>query len=78
MHTLGADALRERYPRFDDFLRVRDELDPERRFQNPPYLERVLGGVGSSLSLSKGACRRERVEGGLWMGASLRRAQRAP
>ncbi|QAY74945.1 FAD-binding protein [Agromyces protaetiae] len=43
MHTLGADALRERYPRFDDFLRVRDELDPERRFQNP-YLERVLGG----------------------------------
>jgi FAD-linked oxidoreductase len=43
MHTLRAGDLRERYPRFEDFLRVRDELDPERRFANP-YLERVLGG----------------------------------
>ncbi|QIG40219.1 FAD-binding protein [Microbacterium sp. 4R-513] len=43
MHTLDASILRERYPRFDDFLAVRDRLDPERRFQNP-YLERVLGG----------------------------------
>lgn len=43
MHTLDAAILRERYPRFDDFLAVRDRLDPERRFQNP-YLERVLGG----------------------------------
>ncbi|MRG60907.1 FAD-binding protein [Agromyces sp. CFH 90414] len=42
LHTLGAEALRGRYPRFDDFLAVRDELDPERRFQNA-YLERVLG-----------------------------------
>ncbi|WP_308799217.1 D-arabinono-1,4-lactone oxidase [Agromyces silvae] len=42
MHTLRAPELRERYPRFDDFLRVRDELDPDRRFANP-YLERVLG-----------------------------------
>ena len=42
MHTLGADYLRERYPRFDDFLAVRDRVDPERRFGNP-YLERVLG-----------------------------------
>jgi FAD-linked oxidoreductase len=42
MHTLGADYLRERYARFDDFLAIRDELDPERRFTNP-YLDRVLG-----------------------------------
>ncbi|GAA1836857.1 D-arabinono-1,4-lactone oxidase [Agromyces salentinus] len=42
MHTQTDAALRETYPRFDDFLAVRDELDPERRFQNP-YLERVLG-----------------------------------
>lgn len=42
LHTLGSDELRERYPRFDDFLAVRDRLDPERRFGNG-YLERVLG-----------------------------------
>lgn len=44
MHTQTAETLRRVYPRFDDFLAVRDELDPERRFQNP-YLERVLDGV---------------------------------
>jgi FAD-linked oxidoreductase len=43
MHTLSASALRERYPRFDDFLEVRDRLDPDRLFRNP-YLDRVLGG----------------------------------
>lgn len=42
MHTLTAEDLRERHPRFDDFLAVRDRLDPERRFANR-YLERVLG-----------------------------------
>ncbi len=42
MHTLGAAELRERYPRFDDFLAVRERLDPGRLFANP-YLERVLG-----------------------------------
>ena len=43
MHTLDAAALRERYPRFDDFVGLRDRLDPERLFRNP-YLDRVLGG----------------------------------
>ncbi|WP_169581220.1 D-arabinono-1,4-lactone oxidase [Microbacterium thalassium] len=43
MHTLDAAALRERYPRFDDFIALRDRLDPERLFANA-YLERVLGG----------------------------------
>lgn len=42
MHGLDADALRERYPRFDDFRRVRAELDPDGVFTNP-YLDRVLG-----------------------------------
>ncbi|CRK60753.1 probable L-gulonolactone oxidase [Alloactinosynnema sp. L-07] len=42
MHTLDAETLRTRYPRFDDFRRVRSEVDPERRFTNP-YVARVLG-----------------------------------
>ncbi|SFD85264.1 L-gulonolactone oxidase [Actinopolyspora alba] len=42
MHGLGAEELRGSYPRFDDFLRVRDRLDPDRLFGNP-YLTRVLG-----------------------------------
>lgn len=42
IHYQDAESLRALYPRFDDFLLVRDRLDPERRFTNP-YLERVLG-----------------------------------
>lgn len=42
MHTLGAEQLRARYPRFDDFVAARDRLDPDRVFANP-YLTRVLG-----------------------------------
>ena len=42
MHTRDAESLREAYPHFDDFLAVRDRLDPERRFGNR-YLDRVLG-----------------------------------
>lgn len=42
MHDQDADSLRPAYPHFDDFLAVRDRLDPERRFSNS-YLERVLG-----------------------------------
>ncbi|WP_300265565.1 D-arabinono-1,4-lactone oxidase [Microbacterium sp.] len=42
LHTLHAAQLRERYPRFDDFVSLRDSLDPQRRFTNR-YLERVLG-----------------------------------
>ncbi len=43
MHTLDAERLGELYPRFADFRRVRDQVDPERRFTNA-YLEQVLGG----------------------------------
>ncbi|WAL65536.1 FAD-binding protein [Amycolatopsis cynarae] len=42
MHDLDAAALRALYPRFDDFLRIRDEVDPAGVFANP-YLDRVLG-----------------------------------
>ncbi len=42
MHRLEATGMRERYPRFGDFVALRDELDPNRVFTNP-YLERVLG-----------------------------------
>ncbi len=42
MHHLDAAVLSERYPRFGDFLAVRDRLDPDRTFRNP-YLDRVLG-----------------------------------
>jgi FAD/FMN-containing dehydrogenase len=42
MHTLDAAILRDRYPRFDDFIALRDRLDPDRMFRNS-YLDRVLG-----------------------------------
>ncbi len=42
IHFQDALFLRESYPRFDDFLAVRDRLDPDRVFTNS-YLERVLG-----------------------------------
>jgi L-gulonolactone oxidase len=42
LHYRDAESLRPAYPRFDDFLAVRDELDPHRTFANP-YVERVLG-----------------------------------
>lgn len=44
LHDLDAAALRERYPRFDDFLRVRREVDPSGLFGNA-YTDRVLGPV---------------------------------
>ncbi|MEJ1087224.1 D-arabinono-1,4-lactone oxidase [Microbacterium sp. Mu-80] len=42
LHSLDADRLRERYPRFDDFVALRDRMDPHRLFGNG-HLERVLG-----------------------------------
>ncbi len=42
IHFQDADSLSANYPHFNDFLAVRDRLDPERIFTNP-YLERVLG-----------------------------------
>jgi hypothetical protein len=42
MHYRDASSLRGSYSRFDDFLAVREKLDPERTFGNE-YLKRVLG-----------------------------------
>lgn len=44
VHTLSAAELAPRYPRFADFLAVRDAADPEGRFANG-YTDRVLGPV---------------------------------
>lgn len=41
-HSLTADRLRALYPRFDEAVAVRRELDPEGRFLSP-YLRRLLG-----------------------------------
>ncbi|MFT4084762.1 MAG: D-arabinono-1,4-lactone oxidase [Nocardioides sp.] len=43
MHGLGAADLRERYPRFDDFVAMRDRVDPGRLFGND-HLAHLLGG----------------------------------
>ncbi len=42
LHSLDAERLRPLYPRYDEFRRVRAEVDPEARFGNS-YLTRVLG-----------------------------------
>ena len=42
VHTRTAADLAPAYDRFDDFLAMRDRLDPDRVFANP-YLRRVLG-----------------------------------
>jgi L-gulono-1,4-lactone dehydrogenase len=44
LHSLDAERLRRLYPRYDEFRRVRAEVDPEARFGNP-YLTRVLGNT---------------------------------
>jgi FAD-linked oxidoreductase len=42
LHTRTAEDLAPAYPRFGEFLSLRDRLDPERLFAND-YLRRVLG-----------------------------------
>jgi FAD-linked oxidoreductase len=42
LHTRDASYLEGVYPRFGDFLALRDRIDPERRFANA-YTTRVLG-----------------------------------
>ncbi|OZE15411.1 FAD-linked oxidoreductase [Rhodococcus sp. 05-2255-3B1] len=41
LHSLGGDELRDTYEHFDDFLRVRDSMDPKKLFGSE-YLERLL------------------------------------
>ncbi len=42
IHTLDASYFEQRYARFNDFVAIRDQLDPQRTFSNE-YLDRVLG-----------------------------------
>ena len=42
MHTRDAAYLSRAYPRFADFLRIRDETDPLRVFANS-YTQQVFG-----------------------------------
>ncbi|MDT4923159.1 MAG: L-gulono,4-lactone dehydrogenase [Pseudonocardiales bacterium] len=42
LHDRDADSLRAEYERFEDFVALRDKLDPQRSFGNA-YLARVLG-----------------------------------
>ncbi|MEV0583570.1 D-arabinono-1,4-lactone oxidase [Nonomuraea sp. NPDC050310] len=42
LHTRDASYLSKVYPRFGDFVALRDRLDPQRLFTNP-YLDGVLG-----------------------------------
>jgi FAD-linked oxidoreductase len=44
LHFLDVEALRPRYPRFDDFLAIRRQVDPCGSFTND-YLDRVLGPI---------------------------------
>jgi xylitol oxidase len=41
LFATGGDRIRSLYPRFDDFVRLRDRLDPNRKFGNG-YLDRIL------------------------------------
>jgi L-gulonolactone oxidase len=45
IHRLDATELAQRYPRYADFVALRNELDPTGVFTNP-YLHRVLGPAG--------------------------------
>jgi FAD-linked oxidoreductase len=42
LHGLGSAALQARYPRYDEFVQLRDRLDPTGVLANA-YLDRVLG-----------------------------------
>lgn len=42
LHTMRAQELREVYPRFDEFVALREQLDPNRVFANQ-YLTRAFG-----------------------------------
>jgi len=46
-HFQTAASLAERYPRWENFRRVRERLDPGGCFRNA-YLDRVLGSIGAA------------------------------
>ncbi len=42
VHTLSAKELRARYPMFDDFMKIRQEMDPKALFTNN-HIDTILG-----------------------------------
>ena len=42
LHSLAAADLAPKYPRFGDFVALRDRLDPDRVFANA-HLRKILG-----------------------------------
>lgn len=50
---LGAEALHKLYPRYRDFVGIRNRLDPEGTFSNT-FTDRVLGPVAESVKGTKG------------------------
>lgn len=53
LHFQTSESLAQRYPEWERFQAVRARLDPDGRFTNP-YLDRVLGPVGASVSTPHG------------------------
>ena len=43
MHTLNYQQLRELYPKWDNFMQIRKQLDPSKKFLNP-YLQKLFYG----------------------------------
>ena len=41
MHTMSTVQLRALYPKWDDFMALRQQLDPQAKFLNP-YLEKLF------------------------------------
>lgn len=64
MHTLTAETLAARYPRWNDFQRVRAQLDPQGVFLND-YLRRLLGVEGASTVASADSGRPTLADGAL-------------
>lgn len=46
LHTLDSEILRQRYPRFGEFVAIRDSVDPSGVFSNP-HLDSILGAPAS-------------------------------
>lgn len=45
LHDLGPAQLAALYPRFGDFMKLRQQLDPERRLLSPPMAQTLLGNI---------------------------------
>ncbi|MGN5534890.1 D-arabinono-1,4-lactone oxidase [Acinetobacter sp. Lyrl_1] len=41
LHSMQADQLRELYPKWDDFMQLREQLDPQQKWINP-YLRQIF------------------------------------